>query len=879
MHIICSPSASGFALRTVRPRPLFLVVAAVLFGLALAAPDVSATAPVINGIANVAMPKNTVNYTIYLSVHDVDSGGPANVFLSTSIMTTTNTLLFPVGSIVSLNDSKVARTVILTPATNQSGTATITVTADNGAGTPSVSTSFTVTVTNTNTAAPGITAPVNQMVNKGTLSVSPTFTVTDSQTAEGSLVVTPTWSSTNTNLISSISVSPIAPRTVTVNFANGETGAASVVLTVADNTNALEKLTTSATFLVAVTDPAAQANSFRRAKGLFVMDSATGDTYDPDGSGPIPSYSLRDANTSYLTNTAVDGYMLRAAWSTLENGNGSYDFELIQNALDWIDTLALGKKLSLIITPNDPPYLVGLVAANQTYVEGTLTRVVPWNQTQRTQRNAMVGALAAHVFDVNGASGTVPFRDDPRLEIINPYLAGGDTGIRDPDPTNLRLAMLPGYTRENLLFAVHDELATLTTEFPNKLIQIGFWNISDSVDVPGNDAFYGATLWEWIEEALLLEFNGITRPRIGFFTENLAASRSTPADTVITGLPDITFAAPVYLAQDDAWTAFQSLTAWHGPFNADQLTKTNNSTPSDGINYGFNTYQARYFELYTADLGFAPYQAELQRWHDLIAAFVPTVTAPTGLAAVPASATQINLSWNAVSGNNYYSIQRSINGGAYSTIVTNLTTTTYSDATGLAAGSLGTYQVKAGASAWSAADSALTWVESVGANDGYITGTTTTNSAGATLLVGRAAGTSLYTGILSFDTQNLPDTVTIASVKLRIKVSAVPTTAANLDTGTVDITKPYFSTKVTLQGADANYNTLVEPGVGSIPNGTADEAYEVITLSNLAFAKVNTTGTTQLRLKFPSTTFANTYLTYYTGNSTAANRPQLVVEF
>ena len=67
--------------------------------------------------------------------------------------------------------------------------------------------------------------------------------------------------------------------------------------------------------------------------------------------------------------------------------------------------------------------------------------------------------------------------------------------------------------------------------------------------------------------------------------------------------------------------------------------------------------------------------------------------APAGLAATPASATQINLLWNAVSNATGYNVKRSLTcGGPYTTIASSVTATNYQDAT-LSGGALYYYYV------------------------------------------------------------------------------------------------------------------------------------------------------------------------------------------
>jgi hypothetical protein len=69
-----------------------------------------------------------------------------------------------------------------------------------------------------------------------------------------------------------------------------------------------------------------------------------------------------------------------------------------------------------------------------------------------------------------------------------------------------------------------------------------------------------------------------------------------------------------------AFVGFQSLGSWAKPFNGAHVDNDLNGSPEDGLDYGFNIFRCRYFEVYQADMDFANYAAEFQRWHDFLAA-------------------------------------------------------------------------------------------------------------------------------------------------------------------------------------------------------------------------------------------------------------------
>ena len=85
---------------------------------------------------------------------------------------------------------------------------------------------------------------------------------------------------------------------------------------------------------------------------------------------------------------------------------------------------------------------------------------------------------------------------------------------------------------------------------------------------------------ELIRQQLLAEFNGVTRPRVGFFMENLAASRPAPGLDPVTGTPNPNWAVDLALSQTNMWIGFQALGSWSRPFNPDHVDNTTHGTPA-----------------------------------------------------------------------------------------------------------------------------------------------------------------------------------------------------------------------------------------------------------------------------------------------------------
>ena len=133
------------------------------------------------------------------------------------------------------------------------------------------------------------------------------------------------------------------------------------------------------------------------------------------------------------------------------------------------------------------------------------------------------------------------------------------------------------------------------------------------------DANYNnVTPWEQLRQVILTNFNGVARPRVGFWMENLAANRPAADTDPWSGLPSTTFTAPLFLSQENTFVGFQVLGSWSRPFDPAHVDNLLNASPEDGMDYGFNTFQCRYYEQYQADVDFANYTAEFQHWHDFL---------------------------------------------------------------------------------------------------------------------------------------------------------------------------------------------------------------------------------------------------------------------
>jgi hypothetical protein len=427
------------------------------------------------------------------------------------------------------------------------------------------------------------------------------FAIGDAETIASTLSVIAT--SSNTNLVPNANLAlggSGASRTVQVTPIAGRRGAAVIKLRVTDSLGAFAQRE----FIFSVFDAATTNNSFKQPRGIYVLDSAAGTT--------IRGVPMHDGNIR--SKPFVDGYVLRTEWATLEPTNGVFDFTIITNIFA---KLPANQKLSLLLASGVLPTWLNTLPGVATWTAGTpsVTAPVPWNATVQERYRLLLVALGDLLVD------GVPLRNHPRLAAFDPWIPGLKSGIRDPDQT--RIHDIPTYTRSNMQTCVLTHLANATDNFPNVPVMIGFWAYTDSTASP--------PAWEVLRQLVLTQQDGIARPRVGFWMENLAANRLAANTDPWVGVPNTTYTAPLYNSQSNTFVGYQVLGSWSKPFNSAHVDNLLNGTPEDGMDYGFNDFQCRYYEHYQADIDFANYTNEFQRWHDFIAALPapPTNTPPT----------------------------------------------------------------------------------------------------------------------------------------------------------------------------------------------------------------------------------------------------------
>ena len=202
--------------------------------------------PTISDITNQATPENTALGPVGFTIADVETPAASLTVTGSS----SDQGLIPNGNLV-FGGSGASRTITITPAADQSGTATITVTVSDGTATGTDS--FDVTVTAVNDP-PTISDITDQATPEDTAAGPLAFTVGDTETAPGSLVVT--GSSSDQGVVANGDITfggSGASRTVTVTPVTDASGTATITVTVSDGTD-----TTTDTFVLtvnAVNDP------------------------------------------------------------------------------------------------------------------------------------------------------------------------------------------------------------------------------------------------------------------------------------------------------------------------------------------------------------------------------------------------------------------------------------------------------------------------------------------------------------------------------------------------------------------------------------------------------------------------------------------------
>ena len=253
-HVTITPASSQLGLSNIvltltdSGTPLPVQTAASSFTLTV---NTVNDAPTITSISSRITPEDTTLSGVAFTIADADS----TVVCSNVKAVSSNTALVANNNIV-ISGAAQSCTVALTPNLNQSGTVSITLTlTDNGSPLPAKTATsvFSVLVVNVNDSPVIASIATQNTIENVAKNINFTITDVDSNlTCNGSVVVT----SSNTTLVpnTNIALSGIAPNCVaSITPASGQSGVASLTVTVSDNGFPLpiQSTNTSFNFMVA----------------------------------------------------------------------------------------------------------------------------------------------------------------------------------------------------------------------------------------------------------------------------------------------------------------------------------------------------------------------------------------------------------------------------------------------------------------------------------------------------------------------------------------------------------------------------------------------------------------------------------------------------
>ena len=306
------------------------------------------TDPTISDITDQTVDFNTATLDLPFTIGDAET----DLDSLTVTVTSSDQTLVPDANVV-LGGSGADRTVTVTPATDQSGTATITVTVTDEGGATATDT-FDLTVNVAGNTAPTISDIGNQTVDLNTATSALPFTIGDAETDLDSLIVTVT--SSDQTLVpdaNAVLGGSGADRTVTVTPATDQSGTATITVTVTDEGGA----TATDTFDVTVTAPDAPAAVISPTGPGGEPDPADLDGVPQPSSWAIQRSTIREITvnlssvtvsvtasdlvlTNLTTNEVItlrddqlslssDGLQLRVTLDAGQLGDGAYQLDLL----------------------------------------------------------------------------------------------------------------------------------------------------------------------------------------------------------------------------------------------------------------------------------------------------------------------------------------------------------------------------------------------------------------------------------------------------------------------------------------------------------------------------------------------------------------------
>ena len=252
------------------------------------------SAPTITSISTQTINEDSATAAIPFTIGDPEE---LNGLLTVSAISSNTTLLPPSG--ISLAGSGLNRTIALTPAANQFGSATVTITVNDGQSINATATTiFTLQVNSVNDP-PSISPIGNVSINQNTSTGEISFTVGDIDHNPNSLII----SASSTNLIltppATISLTGTGSnRRISINPTNGIAGQSTISVTVNDGA-----LTNTSTFVLTVTAPTVVGfDAWVQDAYPQLVGSAFNDDFDKDGipNGVEYAFSLNPTTSSKL---------------------------------------------------------------------------------------------------------------------------------------------------------------------------------------------------------------------------------------------------------------------------------------------------------------------------------------------------------------------------------------------------------------------------------------------------------------------------------------------------------------------------------------------------------------------------------------------------
>jgi hypothetical protein len=245
---------------------------------------------------------------------------------------------------------------------------------------------------------------------------------------------------------------------------------------------------------------------------------------------------------------------------------------------------------------NDVPSYVmsSATASGETYTDAQYgTNPLPWNAFALARWDALCEALANHVYQ------GVALKDHPKLANIDCSIIGSQ-GIRLREAPNSP----QGYTLEKYKAAVQSCVRSMANRFPNKNCYVGLFGIG------GPSYSQGVADAQNIRDALLAEFDGVSKNRINFYQETWTGKA-----------PEITSPQGklVYDVRTKTSIMVQACWSWTRKTSGTQCSwvrdGSNNiiDTPQMGVdNMAQFGDAATYFEVYNDDLTNSAFQSVWQ---------------------------------------------------------------------------------------------------------------------------------------------------------------------------------------------------------------------------------------------------------------------------